>query len=919
MKRLLLLFILVTAAVVVEAQTTITEQLLQKVNEHPQGDTIRVNRIIDMLRWLSLPYSQQQQFSEEALSISKNLGYAKGAGYSLSYLGYIEFIFGNKDSAKTVLLQADSIAKNIHDDVMEAQVLSFTGRVYQSVDNKKALDYYLQSVALAERTNDKLVMARCYNNIGSYYSIGVDDFPKSLDYLMKAESTAEDANDFFNLASAWGALGSLYSETGDDTVALNYYQKGKDAYEKIGNKTQQRNIANNVGEIYRLSAKYPEAIKAYNESLEGEEAPASIYITQSNLADVYEKMDNLPLAFQYGFETLRMADKNGDLEILAAVDAILSDAYLKEKRPDSALYYATQGMDNAKKIGTLEFMRDNALSLSNVYAFKSDFKNSYEYYRRYVYYRDSMLSTEIKNELAVVHYSGALQNKQAQISELNQQKKVQQGFLVSSLVVLLSIIIMAVLLFRNNRQKQKANVLLKKQKEEIDKKAAELAVQKDNLEKSYRNVELLGEIGRQITSSLSVEKIIATTYNNVNALMDASVFGIGIYHDESGKIDFPATYEKGTALPAYSNSIHDENRFAALCFISGNEIVMGDLQEEYKKYLQNLPVPREGDQPSSLLYLPLKIKNEIRGVITVQSFEKNAYTDYHVFMLRNIANYAAIALDNAESYKKLNDTLNALKKTQDQLIQSEKMASLGELTAGIAHEIQNPLNFVNNFAEVNVELLSDLVEEAGRGNADGVQAIASDMKQNLEKIVHHGKRADAIVKGMLQHSRAGSGQKELTDINAMADEYLRLAYHGMRAKNKNFNADLQTDLDPAVGRAYVVRQDFGRVLLNLFNNAFYWTNEKSKMSAGEYTPVARITTRKVNGSIEIRVEDNGNGISRSNLDKIFQPFFTTKPTGEGVGLGLSLSYDIITKVHHGIIKARSEEGKGSEFEIVIPV
>jgi two-component system NtrC family sensor kinase len=288
-----------------------------------------------------------------------------------------------------------------------------------------------------------------------------------------------------------------------------------------------------------------------------------------------------------------------------------------------------------------------------------------------------------------------------------------------------------------------------------------------------------------------------------------------------------------------------------------------------------------------------------------------------IFLMRNIRIRKKTTSLLQEQKKELELSLTRLKSTQSQLIQSEKMASLGELTAGIAHEIQNPLNFVNNFSEVNRELITELKEEIEKGNYNEVKLIANDVEENEQKILHHGKRADAIVKGMLQHSRASTGKKESTDINALADEYLRLSYHGLRAKNKNFNAEIKTDFDESIGKINVVPQDIGRVLLNLFNNAFYAVSEKAKLSANSYQPTAKVTTRRLNDKIEIRVEDNGNGIPQNIVDKIFQPFFTTKPTGQGTGLGLSLSYDII-KAHGGEIKVESREGEGSSFIIYIP-
>jgi two-component system, NtrC family, sensor kinase len=271
-----------------------------------------------------------------------------------------------------------------------------------------------------------------------------------------------------------------------------------------------------------------------------------------------------------------------------------------------------------------------------------------------------------------------------------------------------------------------------------------------------------------------------------------------------------------------------------------------------------------------------------------------------------------------EQKEKVETTLAELRSTQSQLIQSEKMASLGELTAGIAHEIQNPLNFVNNFSDVSNELIDEMKEELSKGNYEDVNAIADDVKQNLEKIAHHGKRADAIVKGMLQHSRSGSGQKEPMELNAVAEECLRLSYQSFRAKDREFQAELRTGLDQTVGNIALVQQDIVRVLVNLFNNAFYAVNEKSKQHIPGYTPAVTLSTKKINDTVELTVMDNGNGIPQKIVDKIYQPFFTTKPTGQGTGLGLSLSYDII-KAHGGKIKVETKEGEGSTFIIELSI
>ncbi len=269
-----------------------------------------------------------------------------------------------------------------------------------------------------------------------------------------------------------------------------------------------------------------------------------------------------------------------------------------------------------------------------------------------------------------------------------------------------------------------------------------------------------------------------------------------------------------------------------------------------------------------------------------------------------------------EQARKIEQAYEELKATQEQLVQSEKMASLGELTAGIAHEIQNPLNFVNNFSEVNAELVEELKEEFNSGNRDEVLAIIKDLAENEMKINFHGKRAEGIVKGMLQHSRSSNGQKDLVDINILADEYLRLSYHGLRAKDKSFVADYKADLAENLPEVNVIPQDIGRVLLNLINNAFYAVHKKAQEGTSGYKPLVTVKTSLVGDKVEIKVSDNGPGIPDEIKSKIFQPFFTTKPAGEGTGLGLSLSYDIV-KAHRGELIVVSKEGEGTEFKITL--
>ncbi len=383
------------------------------------------------------------------------------------------------------------------------------------------------------------------------------------------------------------------------------------------------------------------------------------------------------------------------------------------------------------------------------------------------------------------------------------------------------------------------------------------------------------------------------------------------YFDSAHWNSFIEAKEKGTDFFATHLTFEEKNRFYQMLF----EYVPG-ISEEAMEFYFSCP----GLAGSTVLLENVGLYIENFSGIPYSDEENNTLMRFGKVFQQTYTRFLDLQVKEDQSVKlkkekeKLEKTLSELQATQKQLIQSEKMASLGELTAGIAHEIQNPLNFVNNFSEINNELIGEMKQELQDGNKEGAISIANDIEQNLEKINHHGKRADAIVKGMLQHSQKSSGQKEPTDINALCDEYLRLAFHGLRAKDKNFNSDFKTDFDESIGKINIVPQDIGRVLLNLYNNAFYAVNEKKKQKPDGYNPTISVSTKKTGDKVILTVEDNGNGIPQNFVDKIFQPFFTTKPTGQGTGLGLSLSYDII-KAHGGELKVESKEGEGTTFII----
>jgi len=446
----------------------------------------------------------------------------------------------------------------------------------------------------------------------------------------------------------------------------------------------------------------------------------------------------------------------------------------------------------------------------------------------------------------------------------------------------------------------------------------QLLMEEGKYQEALKEFILVNKLSKEANSeryfSIYMDSYIALCYQKLGDLKKSIFYGersykVGLYAESRWKIKnsllLSEVYEESGQfkkafeyLKKYKNHIK-ENEEQAVANLESNLAIENFTQkneQEKASYQQEKLIKQQ------------EIKNQRWWLFSIAAALLSSVV-FLYFLYRN----------NQQKHKAntvLENTLTGLKSTQAQLIQSEKMASLGELTAGIAHEIQNPLNFVINFSELSKEMAEELLEEAQKPEIDKalISGIATDIVENQEKINHHGNRASSIVKGMLEHSRSSSGKKELTDINALAAEYLRLAYHGLRAKDKSFNADFKTHFDSNLPKVEVVSQDIGRVLLNLINNAFQAVAEKEKLGLEGYKPGLVVATQKTAKGIEISITDNGPGIPDEIKDKIFQPFFTTKDTGKGTGLGLSLAYDIV-KAHGGELTVNSGLGEGSEFII----
>jgi signal transduction histidine kinase len=537
-------------------------------------------------------------------------------------------------------------------------------------------------------------------------------------------------------------------------------------------------------------------------------------------------------------------------------------------------------------------------------------------------------------------------------------------FTAGELKLLISVASQAALAIENallhERMIKEATRHLEERRQELEiavrERTAELAKQKEN-------IELLSEIGKEITASLDMDTIFYKLYEHVNQLVDAAVFGVGIYHPEKAQIEYRLAIEKGKRYAPYTREMSDKNQFAVWCIENRRTVFINDVKREsgryfsdYKETAFRLENGTFSEKPESLIYLPLMSQEKILGIITIQSFQKNTYSDYHLNLLQSLAAYTSIALDNADAYRRLDETLQNLKSTQQQLVTQEKLASLGQLTAGIAHEIKNPLNFVNNFAALSVDLAVELREELfGNGlpfdkdKRASIESLLTDIQQSAEKINQHGRRADSIVKSMMQHARGSSHEPEPSDLNLLLEDAVNLVYHGLRASDVSFSITIERDYDTSIGKVAVVPQDLQRVFLNILSNACYAANQKAKGRVGEgergrmgdgesgrwmetevpshpithsptqpFTPTLSVSTKDLGDRIEIRIRDNGNGIPAEIREKIFNPFFTTKPTGQGTGLGLSISYDIIVQQHKGEIKVETEEGKFTEFVISLP-
>lgn len=614
------------------------------------------------------------------------------------------------------------------------------------------------------------------------------------------------------------------------------------------------------GDAFNNKRMYDTAITFLNEALlmagkSGEERQK--WVILNNLGTVYSGKGNYLLAYEKYYEALKLAEAGNDREMVGALLNNLANIYYFQKKYDEAGVYYQKVLDLAVEIKDTLSIAIAYNNLGEIYLVKKEYIKALRFLNQSLDKSKALNNAELRMAAKV-----ALAQVYGEMDSVKRSEKIYNEVIEESELY-------GDALYAAYGYLGKAKMILR------------LGNLDESLVLANKGISYAGQIGQR------------------NLVRDGYELLSEIYAS------------RGEGMKAFeSYRIFKQSSDSLSNLEIEREAALQEASYEYTK--KELEFQRKSLQQRWLIFSALATVFTLGIVLFISTRSRRKLNKViHTLNERNLE------IENQRSA--LEDTLNKLQSTQAQLVHAEKMASLGELTAGVAHEIQNPLNFVNNFSEVSIELFDELLEEMEAGNKDETGHIATDIKQNLEKILHHGKRADAIVKSMLNHSRTSAGKKEPTDLNALCDEYLKLSYHGMRAKDKSFQSQFSTDLDTSIGKIDIIPQEIGRVMLNLFNNAFYATSAKRANNAAGYEPMIKLKTRKMGETIQIVVEDNGPGVPASIMEKIFQPFFTTKPTGSGTGLGLSLSYDIITKVHGGKLSVESEEGLFTRFSIELPV
>ena len=699
---------------------------------------------------------------------------------------------------------------------------------------------------------------------------------QGITYANQALALASQLKWKTGIMKAYNRLGGNYLAKSDYPKALTNYLSGLKIAEEIKNKIHIAGLSSNIGVVYASLSNYPKAIDYFEKLLKVSKElgnKTGIAESLSNIGEAFRLLGNYSKAVAYLQESLTVSEEIGLQRMVGNASTNLARAYLNLANYPKAFTYMGKGLRINKAMGNKLGMADIYNGLSTLYLQFATDSNA-------TALKKLMPGNKTEALQKARTYADSGRGLAREIGDLDHLYQAYQT--LSSIEELLGHHQNALAYFRQYSA-TKDSIF----NQENDKKIAVATLQYD-----FDKKETALKYEQQLTAAQLQKQTLLTKQQAQELTLKVQAAQIANKERDLQRLQYlqekaqKQDREKQLALSEKEKSLK----------ASALELSQAEIQRK--------------NQERTYLLAGFGLLATLLGFIVYGYFQEQKAKNLLQRQKEEI-NQKSIQLENS---------LTDLRTTQTQLIQREKMASLGELTAGIAHEIQNPLNFVNNFSEVSAELVAELEEEQHKEKRDTEleSELLGDLKQNLLKITQHGSRVSAIVRGMLEHSRNNTGEKRPTDLNALANEYLKIAYQSLRAKYKDFDAQLVTDFSPNLAKVEVVPQELGRVLLNLYNNAFYAVQQKQQTAPVAYQPTVAIHTQQINGCVEIRVSDNGAGIPHSLKTKIFQPFFTTKPTGEGTGLGLSLSYDIVTKGHQGSLWVESQEDEGSAFIIQLP-
>jgi len=781
---------------------------------------------------------------------------------------------GKADSALELSANALLVSQQINFTPGEADSYFLLGQIYTAKTNPtEALKNYEHARKLFEMNGQTVRVAE------TYYAMGVihqrSNYDEALRMFKKSLNMAQQTNDKNLMGRAASIIANTYLRAGDYNEAPQYNDLGIRYYTESGNQTGLANCYVASARINNHRGNFQQSVKDNYAALRIYEQGGNkvgIYNVHTGLGLMYQDQENYKEALNSYRAAKKSAEQLGNKEVIANANINLGNTYRELGMTAEALKIFEETLKLAEQTGSKKIIASVHGNLGTIYSKMGRPTEALKSYEEAIKLFEQIGA---KESLGIAYFEIGL--VYFDMKKPDESKKwVEKALQVAKQVQYKEII-------------SKSYLLLM----QIDTSAGNYvsALQHHQLYVSYRDSLTNAEAARQL-----IEQRMQYAFSK---------------KEDSLHLEQALIAEKLDKQTLLTKQQQQE------LLLKQSSLELARREKDLQQSQLDKQTLLSGQKEQALL---LKEKE-----LTVQRSQRNFYLAGAIalllisfFIFGNYRNQRKANLRLQGQQRKTEQALKELKATQTQLIHSEKMASLGVLTAGIAHEIQNPLNFVNNFSELNNEMLDEMKLELRSGKLENALEIAESIKENNSKINHHGGRADEIVKGMLQHSRASSNKKEPTDINKLADEYLRLSYHGLRAKDKEFNAHLTSNFDKSIGKIEVVTQDIGSVLLNLYNNAFYAVNEKKKQQGLAFEPTVSVITKKLGDKVEISVIDNGNGIPQKSLDKIYQPFFTTKPTGQGTGLGLSISYDII-KAHGGELKVETKEGEFTEFKIQLPV